>query len=338
MSLHPLFMISLVGFLALSCSPEDPLINSFDDRWRLILSNQRGELVSVPVPAEAQPTVIWSDPTDSARHSLHRFRDCLYLVHSSRPWIVVFDADTVRAIDTIITGTFPATSIAFANATTAYATIPDAREVAVIDLTVNELARSIPMPSRPMQIAANGNQLCVTLPDTNAVTVIDSRTLQVERVIPSADTPWYVASDPSSAMFCIVGLGAGKIDGLPASAATLQFLDATTRVLSAPLEITPRSGSATQVFPTGLTVTTSQTAIITTQLGMFRASTRTRSRVSSALSEKFSAITFNDARAEVIGQVSTPQGAILIYNNGLDALLHRITVSSPATSMVGIVR
>ncbi|MBU3698444.1 MAG: hypothetical protein FGM33_00325 [Candidatus Kapabacteria bacterium] len=333
-----LWLPILACALLISCSPEEPLINSFDDSWRLLVSNQRGEVLSFPVPNEGQSTVVWSDPSDSSRNTLERFRDRVYLLHGQRPWIVVFDADTVRAIDTIDLGSAPVTSIAFANATTAFATVPTLRSLLVIDLTVNTVARSIPMPSRPMHVAVNGNQLCVTLPDTNAVAIVDTRSLDVEKVVATAPVPWFVAPDPNSAFFCIVGLGSGKVDANTPSAASVQFLDASTRNISSPLEITPRSGPASQVIPTGLVVSSTQVAFIPTQVGMFRISTRTRNRVSTTLTEKFSAITFNDARAELIGQVSTAQGAILVYNGSADALLHRLPVTSAATSMVGIVR
>ncbi|MEY3386321.1 MAG: hypothetical protein RIR53_1132 [Bacteroidota bacterium] len=336
---HRIFWPVILALALLSsCSPEEPLIDSFDDRWRLLISNQRGEIVSIPIPSEEQPTVVWSDPSDSSRNTLHRFRDFVYLLHGQRPWIVVFDADTVRAIDTIDLGTEPVASIAFANATTAFATAPSQKSLLVIDLTVNAVARTIPMPSRPMFIAVNGNQLCVTMPDTNAVAIVDTRSLSLTKILSSAPVPWFVAADPNSSYFCVVGLGSGKVDANPASAATVQFVDASAQNISAPLEITPRSGPASQVIPTGLVVTTTQIAYISTQIGMFRVSTRTRSRVSSTLAEKFSTITFNDARAELIGQVSTAQGAILVYNSSADALRHRLPMASAATSMVGIVR
>lgn len=340
MRLRYLPLCAVLGALLTACSPDEPLINSFDDGWRLVLSNQRGEVLVQPIPVDvdAGAVLAWSDATDSAQYILERFRDRIYLLHNSRPWIVVFDADTVRALDTIDLGGGPARSIAFANATTAYATIPSQRSVAVVDLTVNAVARSIDMPSRPMNIAANGNQLCVTLPDTNAVALLDSRTLNVERVIPTSAVPWYVGADPGSSLFCIVNLGSGKVDANPASAATVQFVDASVRTITAALEITPRSGSATQVVPTGLAVTSTQIAFVSTQFGLFRVSLRTRNRVAPTLTEKFSGIVFNDARAELIGQVSTAQGAVLVYNNSTDALLHRVQVSSPATSMVGIPR
>ncbi|MFN4907792.1 MAG: YncE family protein [Bacteroidota bacterium] len=338
MSLRYLPLCAVLGALLTSCSPDEPLINSFDDRWRLVLSNQRGEVLVQPIPADAGAVLAWSDGADSARYKLERFRDRIYLLHSSRPWIVVFDADTVRALDTIDLGSDPAESIAFANATTAYATIPMQRSVAVVDLTVNSVAHRIDMPGRPMNIAANGNQLCVTLPDTNAVAILDSRTRSVERVIVTAPVPWYVGADPNSSLFCIVNLGSGKVDANPASAASVQFVDASVRTISAPLEITPRSGSAAQIVPTGLAVTSTQIAFVSTQSGLFRVSLRTRNRVSPTLTERFSAIVFNDARAELIGQVSSAQGAVLVYNNSTDALLQRVPVTSPATSMVGIPR
>lgn len=245
-------LLSVVILCVLSCTPEEPFINSFQDRWRLLAADAKGSVTSIDIPDQGAGTAVWSDAADSSQHVLRRFRDQIFLLHSKRPWIVIFDADTLRALDTIILSKDPATSIAFANATTAYVTIPTTSQLEVIDLTVGMVARSIDMPGRPMNIDVSGNQLCVTLPDSNAVAIVDSRTLKVEAVVKTADVPWYVAADPVTAQFCIVCMGQGKVTPGTATAATMQFLSATTRTLTTALELTTRGSTSAKIIPTGL--------------------------------------------------------------------------------------
>lgn len=328
-------LISAIAIVLFSCTPEEPFIDSFDDRWRLVTSDRLGSVLVVDVPDQESRVTVWSDSTDSANHVLRRFRDQVFLLHSTRPWIVVLDADTLRAIDTIALSSDPGASIAFANATTAFVTVPSKGVVDVVDLTVNSVARTITMPSRPMNIDANGNQLCVTLPDSNAVAIIDSRTLKVEAVLPTAFVPWFVASDPSSAQFCIVSVGQGKITPGTPTSATIQFLNATTRTLTTPLDLTPRGSTAIKVIPTGLVISATQQAFVASNVALLRISTRTRNRVTTMQPEGMSALTYNDARAELVAQLSA-SSSVAVYNANGDARTQLIPMTAPTTSAIGI--
>ena len=338
MNTRPFALIILMAAILFACNPEEPFIDSFDDGWRLLMTNAQGSLVVTDVPDQSATTTVWSDASDTASHQLKRFRDRVYLLHSQRPWIVIFDADTLRAVDTIDLGTAPASSLAFANATTAFATIPSERAVKVIDLTVGSVARTITMPSRPMNIDANGNQLCVTLPDTNSVAIIDSRTMDVEALVATSAVPWYVAADPANAVFCIVSMGAGKVTSGQASAATIQFLTATTRAISTPLELTPRGSSAILVRPTGLIVTSTQLAFVSSTNGLMRIGTRSRNRVTTMQPDNITALAYNEARAEILAQLGGSRSALAVYNVNGDARTATVNVTSPATSAIGIAR
>lgn len=328
-------LVTALALVLLSCSPEEPFVNSFTDSWRLLRTDRQGAVSVVDVPDQQAGSSVWSDPTDSATHVLRRFRDQVFLLHSKRPWIVVFDADTLRAVDTITLSSDPGVSIAFANATTAYVTVPTQNTVDVVDLTVNRVARSITMPSRPMNIDANGNQLCVTLPDSNAIAIIDSRTLEVEAVLTTAAVPWFVTSDPSSAQFCIVSMGQGKVTAGAPTAATMQFLNATTRTLTTPLELTPRGSTAVKTIPTGLVISATQQAFVASNVALMRVSTRTRNRVTTMQPESISALSYNDARAELVAQL-TSSSAVAVYNANGDARTQLIPLATPSTSAIGI--
>jgi YVTN family beta-propeller protein len=328
-------LISAIALVLLSCTPEEPFIDSFDDTWRLLSVDRQGAVSVVDVPDQQAGNSVWSDPTDSAAHVLRRFRDQVFLLHSKRPWIVVFDADTLRALDTITLSSDPGVSIAFANATTAYVTVPTKNLIDVVDLTVNRVARTITMPSRPMSIDANGNQLCVTLPDSNAVAIIDSRTVKVESVITTSAVPWFVASDPTSAQFCIVSMGQGKVNPGTQTAATMQFLNATTRALTTPLELTPRGTTAIKTIPTGLVISATQQAFVSSNVALMRVSTRTRNRVTTMQPEGMAALSYNEARAELVAQL-TSTSAVAVYTANGDARTQLIPLAAPSTSAIGI--
>ncbi|MBU3678695.1 MAG: hypothetical protein FGM32_03700 [Candidatus Kapabacteria bacterium] len=338
MNTRPLALIILVAATLVACTPEEPFIDSFDDGWRLLMTNAQGSLVVTDVPDQSATATVWSDAADSALHQLKRFRERVYLLHSQRPWIVIFDADTLRAVDTIDLGTASASSIAFANATTAFATIPSERAVKVIDLTVGSVARTISMPSRPMNIDANGNQLCVTLPDTNSVAIIDSRTMDVEAIVATSAVPWFVTADPANAVFCIVSMGAGKVTSGPPSAAAIQFLTATTRAISAPLELTTRGTTAVQLRPTGLIVTSTQLAFVSSTGGLMRIGTRSRNRVTTMQPDNITSLAYNEARAEILAQLGGSRTGLAVYNVNGDARTATVSVTSPATSALGIAR
>ncbi len=328
-------LISAIALVVAGCSPEEPFIDSFNDTWRLLTADRQGAVSVIDVPDQLAGGAVWTDPTDSAAHVMRRFRDKIFLLHSKRPWIVVFDADTLRTLDTIALSAEPGASIAFANATTAYVTIPSRNLIDVVDLTVNRVARSINMTSRPMNIDANGNQLCVTLPDSNAVAIIDSRTLEVEAIIATAAVPWFVTSDPTSAQFCIVSMGQGKVTPGAQTAATMQFLNATTRTITAPLELIPRGSTAIKTTPSGLVVSATQQAFVASNVALLRVSTRTRNRVTTVQPESMTWLSYNEARAELLAQLAS-SSAVAVYNANGDARTQLVPLPAPTTSAIGI--
>ncbi len=288
-----------------ACSADEPTITSYKESWRL-LASARNETFSISMPnGETASQTVWADKTgtDYGLTSITAFRDKLYLLHSVQPWIIVLDAFTMASLDTMNLGANGTVAdIAFANATTAYVTLPAAGAIGVIDLTTGTLARIIDVGGSPQGIAATGNQIIATLPLLNQAVIVDSRTNVVEARIETSIAPWYAEADDLNNVFCIVALGSGKSSGStePPSAPMIDFILATTRQRVKTLEVSGRATNAAAQLPTGLVVTRNEFAFIPVQNGLVRVNTRTRNRTNVVQFEEFSGIAYNPSRAEIL--------------------------------------
>ena len=222
----------LLAVTIYGCSPDEPLINSFDDSWRY-LATVPGGVASIRMPAGTidNPSV-WSGDGTYPVHDLAEFRDQFFLLTTDER-IVVLDRETLLASDTITTtGLGSPSGIAFANATTAYATFPQATVVGVIDLTVGAVVSEIPIEGTPVDIDAVGNQLCVAVQGADEAVIIDSRTNSVEAriTLPSAN-PAYVQGISTTSLFAVATLGAGKVadDDRERTTPTLSYISIADR-------------------------------------------------------------------------------------------------------------
>ncbi|MBK7032353.1 MAG: hypothetical protein IPH49_03580 [Ignavibacteria bacterium] len=302
---RPLLSSLVLCLVVIGCSPDEPLISSFADEWRLLTAGPNG-LATYTMPAGdlANPSV-WSGPvgTSYPASDIKRFRDEIYVLHSSQPWIVVINEATLLATDTIDLGTDgPASDIAFANATTAYVTLATTKSVGIVDVTTNTLVRTIALGSRPAGIASTGNQICVALVDVNEVAVIDSRTNTVEARIGVDQAPYYVEADDLNSVFCIVCLGSGKIDDGIESVPTIVFVSAASRAILKKLDVSGKSTNAPSQLPRGLVVTVNETAFVPVQNGLVRVNTRTRNKTTLIQFDAYDQIGYNPARAEIMVQ------------------------------------
>lgn len=334
-------IILLVAF-ATGCSPDEPIVNSFVDEWRLVAVNSNKEMSATVVPNGETASVNPGNVDFGDNPSMVRFRENIYIFSSNRPWIVVYDAEKLVYTDTIFT-TQQLDGIAdlcFANATTAYATSPTNECIGVIDITASKVASIIKTQGAPRQIACLGNQICATIPDSNVAIIIDSRSNSIVDRISVGVQPWFVRDDPGANVFCIVSLGGGKVDSSPLSTPTISFLSPTTREILKSLDVTVKVSDGPKQFPRGLAISATQFAYIPVQVGLLRVSTKTRSRVSSVQTDSFDIVSYNDARAEVICQRSAggsmPQ--VVVFDENGSAKKFTVTLPSRATSLLGIPR
>ncbi len=293
----PLFVVLV---FVVSCTPDEPTISSFDDRWRLLASDGPGIALYTMPAGSTERSDVWSGASGTSTN-ITEFRDRLYILPTTDPWIVVLDRVSLVALDTINMDTLGIVSdMAFANATTAYAVHADKNVVSVIDITTNETVRTISVANRPRSIAALGNQLAVACADANVIQIIDSRTNAVEASIDVPEVPYYVRSSATFSVFAVVSLGYGKLDVAPQTTPQMTFINPTTRAVITSIELTARPSEAFQQFPRGLIVTSTGFAYVPVQSGLLRVNTRSRTKASAVLLTDYAGVAYNAARAEVL--------------------------------------
>jgi hypothetical protein len=323
-----------------SCSPEEPLVNSFVDEWRLLSTSGNQNLVVAQIPEGTSANVNPNNVDFGNSPSMVRFRNNVYIYSNNRPWIVVYDAEKLTYSDTIFTfGKLDGiTDLCFANATTAYAVSSTNKCIGVIDLTTSTVASTIKTPGAARQIACLGNQIAATVPDSNVVIILDSRTNTIVDNLTVHDAPWYIRDDAAANVFCVVSLGSGKVDRDSATTPKISFISPTTREVLKALDLTVKVSEGPKQFPRGLIVSSSQQAYVPVQAGLLRVSTRTRSRVSSAVVDSFDVVSYNDARAEIICQRAAGGTApdVIVYNEDASEKKYTIPQNVRATALLGV--
>lgn len=333
-------VLLLAVMMLWSCSPEEPLINSFVDEWRLVSTAGNTDLQTTLVPAGVITSTNPNNVDFGTSPSMVRFRNSIYIFSNNRPWIVVFDAETLISTDTIFTfGQMDGiTDLCFANATTAYAISPANECIGVIDLTASAVASKIKTPGAARQIACLGNQLAATIPDSNSVIILDTRTNSIVDRIQIPQTPWFIRDDAVANVFCVVSLGNGKVNGEPPTTPTISFISPATREVLKTLDLTIKASEGPKQVPRGLVISSSQQAYVPVQSGLLRVSTRTRSRVTSAVADSFDVVSYNDARAEIICQRAadgqTPD--FVVFNEDASEKKFIIRQNRRATAMLGV--
>jgi len=336
----------LAAFLSVlilgGCAPTEPTITTFVDEWRLLSAGPNGlTTITMPTGIVANPSV-WAGPDGTVFpvSKIKRFRENVYALHSSLPWIIIFDATTLVPKDTIdLGGNGVPFDITFPNATTAYVSCPNTNAVGIIDLTVGVVVATIDVGSKSAGIASAGNQVCVALTSANELAIIDTRTNLVETRLPTDPAPVYVDADGLNAVFCIVCLGSGKLDPEIPTAPTIIFVSATSRTILKKLDIAGRPTNASLQLPRGLIVTANEYAFVPVQNGLVRVNTRTRNKVTVIQFDSYDAIAYNPARAEIILQRALDGGTVY---DVLDEFAENTKASSvqadSSSSIIGIGR
>lgn len=293
--------VAIVMFVVAACSPDEPFIDSFNDSWRIVAGTGRtAEAYVIPGGGTSAPA-LWNGNDDSSVVRVVQFRDNLYVVSQNPAAIVILEAATQIAIDTIDVSRIGAPwDIAFPNATSAYVSFPGSDSVGVLDLTTSQLVRSIFVLGGPRGIRALGNQIVTACASSDEIAVLDSRTLSVESRFPTSPCPWFVDVDPRNTQFLVLCRGAGRIDTRDRTVPALQFFDPVTRTITATLDATARASEGTLQEPTSMAVTDADFVYVTVQNGVLRASTRTRQRLAGVNFDGYIYVTFNAARSELV--------------------------------------
>lgn len=332
-------LIGIIVFISSSCSPEEPLITSYQGNWRLLVSGPSG-LYTIAMPEGTIQQPVWqsAEPELFPVRRIVEFRNELYLLRATNE-IVVLDRSTLAVIDTIQLGSNGyAEDIAFANATTAYVSLPQLGAVGVVDLTVNQLVFTIDVGGETAGIAAVGNQICVVLPLRQEAKIIDSRTNTVQATISlPTESPTMVQGDGASGVFCIVALGGGKLAGssAPLTTPTLTSVDIASRSILSTIPLTSRESEGPQQLPTGFAVNSSGFCYTAVQNGLLQAATRNPRRAAAIQFDGFTGCWYDASRAFIL--CTRESGTVVeVYDEFAENMKHTVNIPDSANCLVGL--
>jgi len=335
-------LFAVAVFMLPSCSPTEELRNSFDDTWRLVASGPNGVAArSMPDGIVSNPSVWTPSPlTNYPAGIIREYRDLLFVVSNIDATIIVLHRDTLNVVDTIRTDAVgKINDIAFANATTAYATT-DSFGVAVIDLISNTVVTTIPFTEPLFGIAIAGNQMMVSMPNSNRVALLDTRTnaVTVTLDVPTS-SPTFVAADGLNNIFAVVCMGNGKFPGdtRPLSTPTISFVDIAKRTVVKTLDLTSRASEGPTQIPKGLAINSTENAFIPVQSGLLRVNTRSQLKVSAIQFDSYSAVYYNAARSE-LNTVSPDGKTLTVFDEFGEQLKSTVVISDSIYNFVGVSR
>lgn len=328
-------VLSLVG-----CSPDEPIINSFDDSWRLLSAGNSAGLsltkmtTGTLVDADVMATATGS--ASPAIGNLRRYRSDAFVLHASEPMITVLTTDSLRTRAVIDLGQHgPASDIAFVNATTAFATHPGTDVVSVIDLTTYTVADTIAVAGHPIGIAALGNQIGVVSQSASTFTMIDSRTYDIVVSLNVPTAPTFVDVDATNGVFVLVSLGAGKLDPGPATMPTMSFVNVATRTVTNTLELSVRAGQGAEKVATALAMSAQGYAFVSLDDVVLRVNTRSRSRATMIIDGAFAGLSSVPARAEIL-VLGADRTTLDVYDDLLEGRRATVQLPAPSTSLLGL--
>lgn len=338
------YILFLAVAVLWSCTPNNPVINSFDDKWRIVVADARGlSAYSMPT-GQLLNSAIWQSDSTAGQYpiaAIKPFRNQLFAITAQQPWIIVLDAKSLAILDTIDLGLYgPAVDIAFANASTAYVTFAASATVGVVDLTTFGLASTITLPDVAAGIAVSGNQLCTALPKLNQVLILDSRTNSIEATLSiPTQAPYFVGADGLVGVFVVVSLGAGKLplDEQPPTTPTMTFIEIADRSVLKTIDLTARASEGPQQIVKSLVVNASGLSFTPVQSGLLRAPNASRNRAAAVQFINYGLATYDAARAELICVYPDGKSIDVLSEYG-DVRKNSVLLPDSITAIAGIER
>ena len=332
-----LLAVALAAFVG--CSPEEPVINSFDDSWRLLVADSNAAITLVNMPSgDIATSDLLAAGGDAASlcGGLSRFRDDVFVLHPGAPSITVLSADSLLRKARIETGAAgPASSIAFANATTAFATHPSSDMLSVIDLTTYTIADTLVIPGRPVGVAILGNVGCIALQGSSEIIFFDTRSFVLSQPIKVATAPTYIQGDAVNDAFVIVSLGAGKVDAQVLTVPVISFASIESRTVVASVDLTSRAGQGADRRPLGLAINDEGSAYVAMTDVVLRVPLRSRSRATMVTEGAFAGITAIPTRAEVVLS-STSDPRVEVFDGFMETKRLQVAVPTAGRIMLAL--
>lgn len=319
----------------IGCSPDEPTINSFVDNWQLIATSPNGLTVYAMPEGVITTKMNFGTGVTYPVTRVRAFRDEIFVVEHTPSQISVLSRFSLQVLDTIELGANTMHEITFANATTAYATVPAQNKVLVIDLTTRTVAAEIPCSGMPMGIACAGNQLAVACQSSNQIAIIDTRTNIETARIAVGIAPTFVETDVVTGTFINLSLGDGKVNSAAQTVPKFAAINSFSSSLIREVELSTKFSEASQLRPTSMVTNASSFAFAAAQNGLSRVSTGRSGRSQLVQFDALSLVTYNPARAEVL-QVLADGRTVTVLDEYGETVKTTVVLQDSTSQLLGI--
>ena len=200
---------------------------------------------------------------------LYLFRDKIYMLEPVAQKIEVLDASDYKVLatwDFSEQGLSPIKIAFHPGATSAYVIGENSDQLYVIDLTVNEIAKTIQLPTPASDIETSGSQIYIAIPTKNIITIIDSRNLQIAAELQTAQSPELLAISSDASSLNVVCSGVYPEAGKPKINAMLQVFNLKTlaKIEDKTISIANKI-AAKDFYPTSIAVASNNNIYISTE-------------------------------------------------------------------------
>jgi YVTN family beta-propeller protein len=300
---------SLIFIFSIGCSPDDPLIDTNGVSWSsLIVYDGANNLSVVDFPAKSTQTSVLlpNSVFQNPDLKIGYFRDKIYVLSpTSNVMYIVKDKSFIieDTIDFTALQLQP-NAITFANATTAYISFKNAPIIGVFDVTVNRMVSQVALESPAKDISSFENQVYAVCPKSNSVSIIDTRTNKIVEVIGTHDAPTFIGIDIDNKMVLVLCTGNGKTSDTlqnptEKTRMKLAYISPATNSLVAQTDMIVTQANPDGAIPTSFAVTERYRAYITTNQGLVRVNTFSRSAAVRVSQIVYSTVQYNLRRGEL---------------------------------------
>lgn len=303
-------VLTVFSLCILGCSPDDPLINDGAVSWNSLIVYEGANSVSVvSLPSKSTqssvvfPTSLFQNPNLKIAY----FRDKIYVLSPLEEAMYIVKDKSFLIEDTIsfTDSDLQPNAITFANATTAYISFNNSPTVGVFDLTVNRAVSSITIESPASDISSFENKVFVTCPKNNTVSIIDTRSNSVVQVLGTHDAPTFVGVDIDNRLVLVLCAGQGKSSDtlqnpVEKTRMKLAYIDPVTNSLITQTDMIVTQANPNGAIPTSFAVTERYRAYVTTNQGLIRVNTFSKSAAIRVNQNVYATIQYNIRRGELI--------------------------------------
>ncbi|GEM_PF-1658730 len=298
-----------LSLLFVACSPEDPLINSGSVSWSSLVIFEGGTGISVvTLPSKNTSTSVQLPPEvlQNAAVKIAYFRDKIYVLSPQTFTMYIVQDKSFVILDTIkfdSTNLKP-TAISFANATTAYIAHENQPVISIFDLTIKKVVSTIAISTPSKDISSFENQVYAVCPESNSVMVIDTRTNKITKTIETYDAPTFIGIDIDNRLVLVLCAGKGKTkdtlqNPVEKTRMKLAYIDPVDNSIVTQTDMIVIQANPSGAIPTSFAVTERYRAYVTTNQGMIRINTFTKSGAVRTSQSVFSTVQYNIRRGEI---------------------------------------